>query len=314
MLLNAFRLKTHRLMLSDQGVDVELYSNYLAPIDQPFKNCLDLIKKLALHDDDNAFQTTIQTCTENNCPNLTDIFTRFEYLLDHAFNKEVLLIFLFTTYKKKSDEAIDYLFCVKEKNERFFKYLYSTLKKIPDIAHLESPDSVDTLLEFNSVKTNSDIVSPYVYVSESFSFNDDRRYFFKLKKLLSLFSFYVGVANLTLPHTIKKALRDFRYILTESKLLAPESNFWFKDISRILLDNLQITNLELAEILGTAESTVHRQRKSGKLLQKNFDFWKKATGFSDTFLRGETTIPDYGKHDPNFENKKFLILKTKNAA
>lgn len=231
-----------------------------------------MIQQLAFHDDDQDFQTVIKICTEHNCTELTNIFTRFEYLLDPAFNKEVLLIFLFTSYEKKADEKIDYLFCVKEKTERFFNYLYSTLKKIPDVAYLEPPDSVDTLLEFNSVKTDSDIVKKYIHVSKPFVFNDDRRYFFKLNKILPLFSFYVGVANLTLPHTINKALRDFRQILKESKLSEPEANFWFNDITQLLLDNLQITNRELADLLGIDETTVHRQRKDDTLIKKKFFF------------------------------------------
>ena len=301
------KLKRKKILLSEHGVDVEFSSACIEFINKYFQNGLNLIKELAFDLNDNSFQATIDICIKNNCPKLTDIFTCFEYLLDPAFNKEVLLIFLFTSYEKKADEKIDYLFCVKEKTECFFKYLYAQLKKIPDKAYLKPPDSVDTLLEFNALKFDNDIDNDYIYISERFDFHDDRRYFFKLKKLLSLFSFYVGVANLTLPHTIKKALRDFRYILKESKLLAPESNFWFKDISRLLLDNLQITNRELADLLDINETTVHRQRKDDTLIKKNFPFWKNATGFSDTFLRGETTIPDYGKHDPNSDNQKYLF-------
>ena len=70
---------------------------------------------------------------------------------------------------------------------------------------------------------------------------------------------------------------------------------------------MQITNRELADLLDINETTVHRQRKDDTLIKKNFPFWKNATGFSDTFLRGETTIPDYGKHDPNSDNQKYLF-------
>lgn len=285
------------LTLSESNVQ-EL-KKLFSPISKLLHECYKLIAELLLKTNSEEFKDLRKILNDNNCYWSDNVLSQFQYALDGAFHKEVLLIFLFSGYDKTG--ADEYLNCVVSKTEQFFIDLYEAIPKFED---------KKILIEFDipniSSRTSDQYVNP-----ELFKFNNDRKYFFRLKKILALFDFYVQIKGIEISQEIKNAIRDYKEILTESKMILPEQNAFFVDLSSNLLDILNLTNKELAEILNKDESTIFRQKENGELLKKNLWFWQAATGFTDTFLRGESTIPYYGKEGKS-DLKYFnhFILRT----
>ena len=56
-----------------------------------------------------------------------------------------------------------------------------------------------------------------------------------------------------------------------------------------------LTQSDLAKILGIGNHNVTREKAKGTLIENHDWFWQAATGFTYTYVLGETTIPFYGK-------------------
>ena len=148
----------------------------------------------------------------------------------------------------------------------------------------------------------SEITEPYISAPK-FSFDDPLQLILKLKKIVALYLFYIKTSDKIISPIIERTLKDFNLILKETRLADMSYNSILIDLPAFVLQTFGLTNKNLAEIFAISESAVSRQRKNGQIVDNHLWFWRTATGFSLSYIAGNTTIPNYGKHDSDDEMK-----------
>ena len=248
--------------------------------------CKTLITEILVNTDDVEFQNLRAICHENELYEFENYLVILEYALNQDFNDEAILLFLFVNLDDCQKESP--LKIVIKKREQLLLNIYNRL-------HSFSSGTTNTLLDNNSNFIPSEITEPYVNVPPFQSQDEGIYILLKLKKLITLFQFYCKATNTALPDPLKFHLRDLDFILKETKLTEIAYNPLLDDLPRYVLETFGLTNNDLAEILNKDKSTISRQRANNVILKNNLWFWKTATGFTYTYINGNTTIPNYGK-------------------
>ena len=249
--------------------------------------CKTLITEILVNTDDVEFQNLRAICHENELYEIENYLVILEYALNQDFNDEAILLFLFVNLDDCQKESP--LKIVIKKREQLLLNIYNRL-------HSFSSGTTNTLLDNNSNFIPSEITEPYVNIPPFHSQDDDDIYILlKLKKLIALFQFYCKATNTALPDPLKFHLRDLDFILKETKLTEIAYNPLLDDLPSYVLETFGLNNNDLAEILNKDKSTISRQRTNNVILKNNLWFWKTATGFTYTYINGNTTIPNYGK-------------------
>lgn len=249
---------------------------------------------IAFQKEDAAYRDCIAFCEEHlsDFPEwkkyIIDMTTKLEYAIDGSFNNELILIFLFSNYD--TSVAGKSLQCVIRKHETFFLYLYDSLRKV-------SPATED-LLHASMDYCPREITDPYYHQIPSFHSSTDKRpLLFSLKKLISLYQFYSCASQKPMPQCIKSTLNVYRMVLTETRFVMPVCLPMLDDLPTYILNTFGLGQTDLARILNVGDYTI--SRKKSTLIQDYLWFWTAATDFTYTYMWGETTIPDYGKIDPD---------------
>ena len=155
---------------------------------------------------------------------------------------------------------------------------------------------VDVLLEI-AVNTCPRAISEEYYQQLSgFSSSDkSRALLFKLKKLIRLYNFYCRARNISMPRCIYFLLRDYDEILIETRFTELSYEPMWDDLPKYAMNLFGLKHKDLAMMLGVSGYDISREKQKGTLSGNHQWFWQAVTGFSDTYILGETTIPYYGK-------------------
>lgn len=251
------------------------------------RSCL-LIEDILFHFSDVDFNSAISKCAD--CVNLKNLLTKLKYCLSPAFNLELILIFIFTDLKRFTNHK--FLTLVIEKYENFFLDIRRELHSVS----AETKILLDDIFNLGI----SEITEPYISAPK-FNFNDPLQLILKLKKIVSLYLFYIKTSRKIISPIIERTLKDFSLILKETRLTDTSYNSILVDLPSFVLRTFGLTNKNLAEIFAISESAVSRQRKNGQIIDNHLWFWRTATGFSLSYIAGNTTIPNYGKQDSDDE-------------
>lgn len=224
---------------------------------------------------------------------MANYITILRYCLDSSFNCEAILLFL---YGKIDLSSHKHLALIVKKHEVFFNNIYANLVSVSSV----SRDIIGTDWKC----CPSEIEEPYYDIGKPFQPpQDGRSILFHLKKLLDLYEFYCKSSKADVLPSIRYGLISYRRILIESKLDNVLYNPLKDDLPSSVLESMGLNQKDLAEILDVDESTISRQIKAyreGKdknIVTQHLWFWRVFTGFTYTYLNGETTIPHYGKLD-----------------
>lgn len=246
------------------------------------------IKDLALNYEDDDFQKIRELIKPySNQKELENILASIEYAIDGSFNQELILIFTFSNLNYPPDSKMKYII---KKHEQFFINIYEGLRK------LDTLDTENINMLIHIPHCPEEITNPYYYTDKKFEveFKPD---ILQLKQLLALFKFYIGLSKEDLSLSIANTVRDYIQIMKETKITDVFYDPILDNLPLYLMNILGLTKKDLSFILGIDSSTLSRQLKNPKkLISDHLWFWKVATGFTSTYLNGNTTIPDYGKH------------------
>ena len=252
--------------------------------------CEILMTEIFFDTNDDEFQLLKITCREKGLNEIENYLIILEYALNQNFNDEAILLFLFVNLD--NFDVTNTLKTIIKKRAQLLLKIYNTV--ISSSTNVIS--IVNILLDNNLNDIPSEITEPYVSVPPFYSRNDDGIYILlKLKKLIALFLFYCKATNVTLLDPLRFHLRDLEFILKETKLTEIAYNPLLDDLPSYVLETFGLNNNDLAEILNKDKSTISRQRADNTILRKHLWFWKTATGFTYTYINGNTTIPNYGK-------------------
>ena len=247
------------------------------------------LKKLLLETKSNDFAKLREIC-EKECGTESEIvglLTSLQYLEFTTFNLETIFIFLFL-HEKTSDNVRQYKMIdfVVDRTEQFFLDLYDFLQQ-----KLRGKSDLMQVLFDNAVP--QDVVDSYVPLlgyETKIGLS-----FFDLKKLTSFFLTYTILTHSKNP--FYNYADHFNRVLSVTKLTHIAYNSLFDDPMEFIKKHYGLQQKEVADILEVAPETLSRQKKTGKLYSKHAWFWQLLTGCTDTYLRGKTTIPRYGKND-----------------
>ena len=268
-------------------------------IEKRLSSIQSLIENLTLNYEDNVFKKTRELLTfapkQENIAE--DILASLEYAIDGSFNCELILIFIFNDLDYKSSSK--YMKSIIKKHEKFFINIY---KKLID---LDRYGNVKILTHVHFCP--EEILEPYLSCDKNFvsKFNPDTKPdILQLKQLLALFSFYCRVSKENVLISIENSVRDYLKIIENTKMTNITYDPVLDDLPSYVMNFFGLNKNDLASILGIDPSTVSRQLKNPKkMISNNLWFWKVATGFTYTYLNGNTTISDYGKHYSSDETK-----------
>lgn len=201
---------------------------------------------------------------------------KFQYMLSPAFNYELLLLFMWTDFKKHYPTT---LLAVIEKYEIFFEDIYNDINTV---SYDGSPNAITDVKDLCDIRCSS-------------KFNDGSSILFKLKKIIKIYRILHHFQILHKPDVVDKTLFLFDVILTETTFQNFPCYTMLKNLPLVLMEELSLTESDLAKILDVNKSTISKQIKNGTIVKKNLWFWKAALDHTLTYFYGETTIPTYGK-------------------
>ena len=261
------------------------------------------VKALTLNCNESEINAAMKFCDEKvdnagALPNyLKKYLTLIYYPIDGSFNHEMILIFLFG--KVDWSKAGKYLKVVVERHEKFFLKMYNELKNF-------SPNT-DALLDININTCPRAVTDEYYHQLPEFSPpGEPRAILFKLKKLINLYEFYCQTQNISLLKCVKATMNVYKNILTETRFTEFYYAPMWNDLPSYIMNLFGLTQSDLAKILGIGNHNVTREKAKGTLIENHDWFWQAATGFTYTYLLGETTIPFYGKM--NFDSAMYTVL------
>ena len=239
---------------------------------------------------------------EKECGNeseLVILITRLQYLEFTAFNQEKIftLLFLHDDCIANISEYSMSSFVV-DRTEKFFLDLYDYLQQ-----ELKGKSNLMQVLFGNAVP--KDIADSYVPLPD-YDIKAGLS-FFDLKKLTSLFLTYTVVTH-SKNHLIYDYAVHFDRTLSVTKLTHIAYNPFLDDPMTFIKKHYGLQQKEVAKILDITPETLSKHRKAGKLYSNHAWFWQLLTGCTDTYLRGETTIPKYGKNDEKSITFKHAVL------
>ncbi|MBR1645370.1 MAG: hypothetical protein IJ685_01205 [Selenomonadaceae bacterium] len=250
------------------------------------------LRLLTLSHDEADFNAAIKFCDEHAAElgelgkQLKEVLTNLCYFLDHSFNLELILLFLFGKFERA--EAGEALKLVVKKHEKFFRSLYNELNGFYS--------GVDVLLEIAVNACPRAISEEYYQQLPEFSSADkSRALLFKLKKLVRLYNFYRRARNIFMPQCMYFLLRDYDKIFIETRFAELSYEPMWDDLPKYTMNLFGLKHKDLAMILGVSGYDISREKQKGTLTGNHQWFWQAVTGFSDTYILGETTIPYYGK-------------------
>jgi len=246
--------------------------------------------------------TDLKKICEKECGNgseLSKLITRLQYLEFTAFNQEGIFAFLFLHDDRfaKSNEYPMISFVV-DRTEQFFLHLY-------DFLHQELKRKSDLLqvLFANAVPkdiADSCVPLPDYDIKAGLSF-------FDLKKLTSLFLTYTVITH-SKNHLIYDYVDYFDKTLSVTKLTQIAYNPILDDPMAFIKKHYGLNQKEVAKFLKITPETLSKHKAAGKLYSNHAWFWQLLTGYTDTYIRGETTIPRYGKNDEESITYKHGVL------
>lgn len=279
-----------------EKAEQEKLRQLIEPVARNIDGLRSALRDLVLQKTDDEYQDAIDFCKQN----LSDFshwqeyvinsMTSLEYALDGSFNRELILLFLYGSYD--SSLAGEAMQCIIEKQENFFLSIYKTLVSASPIAK--------EILHARMDYCPREIADAYYHPLPPFIPTDDKRpLLFSLKKLIALYRFYADSSKQPMVECVKYALNSYNYILKETRFDEPSYSPMLDDLPSYVLNTFGLTQSDLARILGVEAYTITREKKSNALVQNHQWFWTAATHFTYTYMLGETTIPDYGKLDPD---------------
>ena len=251
------------------------------------------VRELTLNYDEAEFNATIKFCDEHanelgelGKP-LKDCLTAIYYLLDHSFNVELILVFLFGRFDRAG--AGKALKLAVERHEKFFLSLYNKLKKFYS--------EIDVLLEIVTNDYPRAVEEEYYQWLTKFSPSDEpRAILFKLKKLIHLYNFYCKAQKLSLSKCVEYVLFTYEKILIETRFTEFHYAPMWSNLPNYMMNFFGLNQSDLAKILGVGNHNITRELSKGTLVTNHKVLFQAATDFSYTYILGETTIPYYGKN------------------
>ncbi|MEN6383833.1 MAG: helix-turn-helix transcriptional regulator [Phycisphaerales bacterium] len=141
--------------------------------------------------------------------------------------------------------------------------------------------------------------------------NDLRLLYSRLRKLIHAYFFLIKNSP-SVPCIYPKVedhLNLIRTISSETELLTPEINYQYKNNFAKMLDQLDITQKDVAKILGISDSALSQEMNKDNPSQKYLLKLAKLYNCSLSFLQEKTTIPSYGKLT-NDKSAKYLLYIT----
>ncbi len=251
------------------------------------------IRELTLNHDEIEFKSAIKFCNEHanelgelDKP-LKDCLTAIYYLLDHSFNVELILLFLFGKFDRAG--AGEALKLVIERHEKFFLSVYNELKSFYH--------EIDALLEIVTNDCPRAVKEEYYQWLPKFPPPDEpRAILFKLKKLIHLYNFYCKAQKLSLSKCVKHILFTYEKILIETRFTEFHYAPMWSNLPNYMMNFFGLNQSDLAKILGVGNHNITRELSKGTLVTNHKVLFQAATDFSYTYILGETTIPYYGKN------------------
>ena len=261
------------------------------------------IKALTLNCNESEINAAIKFCDELAHENnelfvyLKKYLTLFYYPIDGSFNHEVILVFLFG--KVDWSKAGKHLKIVVKRHEKFFLNIYNEIK--------EFYPHTDALLDIGTNICPRAVTDKYYHQLPEFSPPDEpRALLFKLKKLINLYEFYCKAQKISLLKCVRVALNVYKNILVETRFNEFHYAPVWSDLPSYIMNLFGLNQSDLAKILGTGNHNVTREKAKGTLIENHDWFWQAATGFTYTYVLGETTIPFYGKI--NSDSARYNVL------
>ena len=256
------------------------------------------VQNLTLNLNESEFNTAIKICDN---PLLKKYLTLFYYPIDGSFNHEIILVFLFG--KVDWSKAGESLKIVVKRHEKFFLNIYSELKNFYPNA--------DALLDICTNGYPRAVQEEYYCQLPKFSPPDEpRTLLFNFKKLISLYEFYCKAKNISPLKCVTAALISYKSILTETRLTEFHYAPMWADLPSFIMNLFGLNQGDLAKVLGIGNHNLTREKQRNTLVDNHAWFWQAATGFTYTYVLGETTIPYYGKKDSDKTRYKIWSVAT----
>ena len=261
------------------------------------------IKALTLNCNESEFNAAIKSCDERIDRSselsgyLKKYLTLLFYPIDGSFNHEIILVFLFG--KVDWSKAGKYIKIVVERHEKFFLSIYNELK--------DFYPNTDALLDIGINICPRAVTDKYYHPLPEFSPPDEpRAILFKLKKLINLYEFYCKAQKISPLKCVRAAMNVYKNILVETRFTEFHYAPMWSDLPSYIMNLFGLTQSDLAKILGIGNHNVTREKAKGTLIENHDWFWQAATGFTYTYVLGETTIPFYGKM--NSDSARYTVL------
>ena len=261
------------------------------------------IKALKLNCNESEFNAAIKSCDERIDRSselsryLKKYLTLLYYPINGSFNHEIILVFLFG--KVDWSKAGKYLKIVVERHEKFFLSIYNELKAFYP--------NIDALLDIGTNICPRAVTDKYYHQLPEFSPPDEpRAILFKLKKLINLYEFYCKAQKISPLKCVRAAMNVYKNILVETRFTEFHYAPMWSDLPSYIMNLFGLTQSDLAKILGIGNHNVTREKAKGTLIENHDWFWQAATGFTYTYVLGETTIPFYGKM--NSDSARYTVL------
>ena len=238
--------------------------------------------------EDKTYRAVRESCAVLNSTDslLEKFFIQLEYLIVPQFNLEIMLLFMFLDDIPSSVYPAKF---VITKYESFFGNILAELKNNGQELNINILLGLTPSLEYEGI---SDL-----YVSMGTPPAHDlpgNNMFFRLKKILALFRFYNAAGNRVVSKEVSLACALLDRVLTETKLSDVSYNYILDYLPEYIIDTLGINKNNLATLLGITPKNVSETIANGTILEKHRWFWQAVSGYSYTYLSGETTIPSYG--------------------
>ncbi|MBR7024560.1 MAG: hypothetical protein IKI08_00925 [Selenomonadaceae bacterium] len=261
------------------------------------------VRELMLNHDEIEFNAAIKFCDEHASKlgelgkPLKNYLTAIYYLLDHSFNVELILLFLFGRFDRTG--AGEALKLVIERHEKFFLSLYNELKSFYP--------QIDVLLEIATNDYPRAVEEEHYQWLPKFSPPDEpRAILFKLKKLIHLYNFYCKAQKLSLSKCVEHVLFTYEKILIETRFTEFHYAPMWSNLPNYMMNFFGLNQSDLAKILGVGNYNITREMSKGTLVTNHKVLFQAATDFSYTYILGETTIPHYGK---NYSHETKYMLE-----
>lgn len=235
------------------------------------------IRELTLNHDEAEFNSAIKFCDEHASElgelgkPLKDCLTAIYYLLDHSFNVELILLFLFGKFNRAG--AGEALKLVIERHEKFFLSLYNELK---NFYH-----EIDALLEIVTNDCPRAVKEEYYQWLPKFSPPDEpRAILFKLKRLIHLYNFYCKAQTLSLSKCVEHILFTYEKILIETRFTEFHYASMWSNLPNYMMNFFGLNQSYLAKILGVGNYNITREMSKGTLVTNHKVLFQTTTDFS----------------------------------